>query len=106
MIDAIGGRKVAALLVMMVLGIGLVVARGDVPTNFMSLMQFAFAAFIAGNAVEHSAGAYVEARVPEPAANPLNDEAVNKLLESAHATQEGVATVQATLAAILQRYQQ
>lgn len=60
MIDAIGGRKVLAVLVIVALGVGAVFLKGDVPTNFLELLKWVFPFFIAGNAIEHVVAGSVE----------------------------------------------
>lgn len=101
MIDQMGGRKLAALVVMMLMGVGAVILKGDVPVNFLSLLEWVFGGFIIGNGIEHAAGA-VGAAKAEPV--PQNDEALHALLDATKATQDGVATVQNTLAAIVKAY--
>lgn len=105
MIDQIGGRKVLALTVLMLLGVGTVIWKGDVPANFLTLLEFAFGAFVAGNAVEHGAQAYSSVNSsdsPDPTPDTVTP-AVHQLLDSAQTTQQGVATLQTTLTTILQR---
>jgi hypothetical protein len=57
MIDKIGGRKVVALVIVMLLAVGAVFLKGDVPPNFLQVLQWVFAAFVVGNGVEHLSGA-------------------------------------------------
>lgn len=58
MIDAIGGRKVLVILVTFLIGVGLVVVKGDLPPNFLTLLEFLVGFFMAGNVFEHAATAY------------------------------------------------
>ena len=101
MIDQMGGRKIAALIVMMLLGVGAVVLKGDVPVNFLSLMEWVFGGFIIGNGIEHAAGAVSGAR---SVANTELDPALAQLLDATRSTQEGVSTVQQTLLSIVKAY--
>lgn len=71
MIEAIGGRKVLIVAGAVLLGIGLVVVKGDVPQNFLTLLQYAVGLFMAGNAVEHTARAYAGASDTAPEAAPV-----------------------------------
>lgn len=57
MIDTIGGRKTLALLLIMVVSIGVVLLKGDVPEHFSAILEFLFTGFVAGNVGEHFAGA-------------------------------------------------
>lgn len=100
-IDQLGGRKAFALLIMSLLGVGAVVWKGDVPSNFMSLMEFIFGAFIAGNAVEHAAGAYSDTKGNQD--TPTSTIDLAPLEAHLATTQEGVATVQKTLGFIMQK---
>lgn len=116
----VGNRKLIAVVVLLVLGVGAVFLRGDVPPNFLSLAQFLFGAFVVGNGVEHLAGAatdIVSARVPSnddsaaaapaPLAPPVDLSPVHSALADVQAqnaaTQQGVAIVQQTLTHVVQR---
>lgn len=57
MIDAIGGRKIVAALVILAVGVAVVIMKGDIPANLLSLLQVVFGAFVIGNGVEHVANA-------------------------------------------------
>jgi hypothetical protein len=104
MIEQIGGRKMVAVLVCVVIGVAAVFIKGDVPANFLSLVEFLFGAFVVGNGVEHAAGAYSAANSDGPM--PDNSDVLarlNGLEEHLGATQQGVATVQQTLSFIIQK---
>lgn len=58
MISALGGRKVVVAIVVTLIGVGAVFLKGDVPPNFLSLLQTVFGAFVAGNMFAH----YTEAK--------------------------------------------
>lgn len=55
-IDTLGGRKTIALAVVVLSSIGLVVWKGDVPGNFLNLLEWAFGIYVAGNGIEHISG--------------------------------------------------
>ncbi len=52
-----GSRKIIITFVTMAAGIGAVALKGDVPTNFLTLLQTLAGAFVVGNGVEHAARA-------------------------------------------------
>lgn len=108
MIDQIGGRKLAALILMVLIGVGTTLWKGDVPANFLTLMEFAFGAFVAGNAVEHGANAYTNVNgsqeAPAAPSDTAAQDALHTLLESQQALQTGVSVIQQTLAAIVKAY--
>jgi hypothetical protein len=62
MIDHMGGRKLVAALVILLVGVGVVALKGDIPANMLALLQTLFGALVLGNAVEHAAAAHVEAK--------------------------------------------
>jgi len=49
MIDQIGGRKAAIALLIVALGVGAVLIKGDIPANFMHLLEVIFGTFVIGN---------------------------------------------------------
>ena len=100
MIDNIGGRKILAAIVVMALAVGAVLLKGDVPPNFLQLLQVVFGAFVLGNGIEHVAGA-VGAR-GEVDLSPVNSQ-LEQLKAEVLATQSGVATTQQSLSALIQR---
>jgi hypothetical protein len=67
MIESIGGRKVLVVGVAVLLGVGAVFLRGDVPPGFLSLVQWAVGLFVLGNGIEHAATAYSSAGSSEGA---------------------------------------
>jgi hypothetical protein len=110
MIDMIGGRKVLAALVVLIVGIGVVLMKGDIPPNLLSLMQVVFAAFVAGNGVEHVAGAYAETKAPmvETAATPPIDlghieASLNEVKEEAAQAKEAATLGNQGIQYIIQR---
>ena len=114
MIDAMGGRKLLALLVAVAIGVGLVFLKGDVPSGFLELLKYGLGFFVAGNAVEHavasrqaSAAAEVEEGSSEEAPAGVSNELLSAQLDAVRGdlarTQEGVSLVQQTLEAIIKR---
>lgn len=57
MIDALGGRKAVALLMVVLIAAITVVMKGDIPLNFKDLLVYGLGIFVGGNAVEHAADA-------------------------------------------------
>jgi hypothetical protein len=57
MIDALGGRKAVALLVVIIIAAVTVIMKGDIPANFKDLLVYGLGIFVGGNAVEHAADA-------------------------------------------------
>ncbi len=53
-----GARKVISGLVLLIVGVGIVILKGDIPPNLLSLMQLLYAAFVVGNIGEHVTTAY------------------------------------------------
>ena len=110
MIDAMGGRKLLALLVAVAIGVGLVFLKGDVPSGFLELLKYGLGFFVAGNAVEHAvasrqAAAEVEESASEEAPAPVIDYSaqLDAIRGDLARTQEGVSLVQQTLEAIIKR---
>jgi hypothetical protein len=67
-IDRLGGRKVVVALAVLLLCIGVVAVKGDVPPGLVSMLQFLFGSFVVGNVGEHAAAAYAAAKAPDEAA--------------------------------------
>ncbi len=57
MIDKVGGRKALMLVITLASGIGCVALKGDIPANFLMLLQTIFGGFIVGNGMEHLSNA-------------------------------------------------
>lgn len=116
MIDQLGGRKSVAIILCLLLAVGAVLLKGDVPSNFKDLLEFLFGAFVLGNVgskvvaaragVPEGAGAEpapsLEAPGPSLDLAPL-EEAVARLEEVANLTAGGVNTTNQTLAYIVQK---
>lgn len=51
-------RKILSGLVLLAVGLGVTIAKGDVPANLLSLMQWLYSAFVIGNIGEHVTTAY------------------------------------------------
>lgn len=109
-IESIGGRKAAAAIGVVGVGVAAVLIKGDIPSGFLSLLQTVFAAFVAGNAIEHAAVAYRDVNgngVPDEQeeAQPILEAAppVDEVKESLVRLEDGVAKVQEALAFIMQK---
>lgn len=48
-----GSRKLITGLVLLLVGLGITLARGDIPPGLLSLLQALYASFVVGNGVEH-----------------------------------------------------
>lgn len=46
-------RKLVSGLMLLCVGVGMTLFKGDIPPNLLSLMQALYAAFVLGNATEH-----------------------------------------------------
>lgn len=51
MLEQIGGRKLAISIVALLISVGAVIVKGDVPPGLSSMLQFLVGAFIAGNVI-------------------------------------------------------
>jgi hypothetical protein len=69
MIDSIGGRKVVVAALIVAVAVATVLLKGDIPANFLALLQVVVGAFVAGNVGEHVATAVAERR-RSPGNNP------------------------------------
>lgn len=94
MLELIGGRKMAIALLVVMLSLGAVIMRGDVPPGFADMLKYILALFIGGNVVADVAGA-VATRPPAPV-DTVKDETAAQILA-------GVNTCQQALAAIVAR---
>lgn len=82
MFEKLGGRKLVASILTVLIGLGAVAIKGDVPVNFLDLLIAVLITFVGGNGVEHIALAYKArhgAVVPSaPPAEPASDPEVIK----------------------------
>lgn len=93
MIDAIGGRKVLVILATFLVGIGLVVVKGDLPPNFLTLLEFLVGFFMAGNVFEHAANAYTTVNsAPQADLTDVHTK-LDSLTAAAETTQQGVGAL-------------
>lgn len=74
MIDVQGSRKLIAAGVVVALASAAVIIKGDVPNGFVTILEYVFAAFVAGNSIEHITSA-VKARAEANASDAPDDEA-------------------------------
>lgn len=49
MIDSLGGRKAVIAVLIVALGVGAVLIKGDIPANFQHLLEVVFGTFVIGN---------------------------------------------------------
>lgn len=49
----VGLRKIITAFILLLVGLGIVIYKGDIPPNFLTLLQTIFGAFVVGNAFEH-----------------------------------------------------
>jgi hypothetical protein len=66
MLELIGGRKVLVSFVVLVVGVGVTAFKGDLPPNFLLLLQVVVGAYVAGNSINAVAGAVGSRSVPAP----------------------------------------
>jgi hypothetical protein len=91
---AIGQRKIFISLVLLVAGIATVALKGDVPANFLTLMQTLVGAFVAGNGIEHLSKALTKPGATELAAtgpDTQTKEAIAELAKGIQAANQGTA---------------
>lgn len=71
-IKALGGRKSFVALLALIAGGVTVGFKGDIPINFLTLLQSLVGAYVAGNAAEHLSGALGKKKLDETpqASNP------------------------------------
>lgn len=114
MINSIGGRKLVAAAVVLVVGAGAVILKGDIPPNMLQLLQTLFGALVLGNVAEHAGRAYVQAK--EAQAGGSEEDVVDTIEElnaslsarmdaleaKANTTLETTAVVQQGVQAIVQ----
>jgi hypothetical protein len=96
MFEKIGGRKLVISALVFLIGGILVALMGDIPPNFLTLMEVTVAAFMGGNAASALAGAIGKNRVAPPAADPEATAAAKQIyagLEVLHAQLNEVKAV-------------
>lgn len=84
LIDKLGGRKMLATTLALAAGGITVAAIGDVPANYLALLQTALGAFVGGNIAEHWSKNLKAAKAED-----------TPIIFSTQAVQEQVATVEA-----------
>jgi hypothetical protein len=117
MLDNTGGRKMIAAVMILVLTAVIVIIKGDITPNIVSMLEFLFGALVAGNAVEHVSGAVSaraasksEVKAPEPEA-PTDYTAdfqqlsaqLSGLESNDHALAQNISLIQQTLSVIITR---
>jgi hypothetical protein len=101
MIEKIGGRKVFAALLVIAVGVGAVLLKGDVPANLLQLLQVVFGALVVGNVGEHVVGAVrarAEAGSTEPVAGAVD---LSPVAESLQRIEQGTNNVAAGMSHLL-----
>lgn len=72
MIESIGGRKVAVCAITLLICVGVVIVKGDVPEGLATMLQFVVGTYIAGNVgADLVAARAASAAAPVAATNPL-----------------------------------
>lgn len=105
----IGVRKLIMSLLILVIAVSVVVARGDVPPGLVSVLSFIFGGFVAGNAVEHindGALARIEAQAPTTEngpTSPAQSGEVQALDQKVDAANGALATIQSAIAMIIEK---
>ncbi len=110
--DSLTERKVVVVGAAVLIGVGLVFAKGDVPANFLTLLQWAVGFFTVGISVEHAANAYTDVNAAAPVTATVDPTAqitdlatkVDHLAQTDQALGQGIGVVQQTLTAIMNHY--
>jgi hypothetical protein len=113
MIETVGGRKTIALLIILLTAIGTVLLKGDIPERFLSILEFLFTGYVAGNVGEHVANAIKtktaskEESEEAPSSNQDDLTAIAQGLSDLSVTNESLvqatALIQQTLSVIINR---
>ncbi len=82
-----GGRKVVVTVICLIVGGILALIKGDVPTNYLVLLQTIISAFILGNTAEHFAGKKAAPSVDNSETNKKLDDIATLLVQVGHGTQ-------------------
>ena len=69
-VSKLGGRKIFATILVLVTGTAAVFLRGDIPANFLALLQTVLGAFVGGNIAEHWAKNLSAAKSSSPTTTP------------------------------------
>lgn len=91
MLEKLGGRKAIFAIVGIVVGAITVALNGDVPANYLNLLQFIIGAFIGGNVLSKAALAVTVAKASKADAPPAAPAAVSLSTESTEAIEEARA---------------
>lgn len=51
--SVVSTRKIISGAVLLAVGLAVTCVKGDVPPNFLALLQWIYVSFVAGNAMEH-----------------------------------------------------
>jgi len=108
--NRLGGRKLVASAGVLVTGLAITLARGDVPPHFGDLLVAILLAFVGGNGVEHLAAAYkggkLSSVVPPqqivaPAHPPVDLEPLKQQLAALQAASEAQSNTIANIGRII-----
>lgn len=111
--NIVGNRKLVVALAVLLLAVGAVLVKGDVPPGLVNIIEFLFPAFVAGNAIEHITNAV--AASPAPSIEDAGSQTVHtaklegdiETLQSTSADiQQGVTTMNQAMALLIQRNQE
>ncbi len=106
-----GSRKLLVGLIVLVMGLGVTVAVGDIPPHLLQLLEVIFGGFIVGNSVSH----IVNSKRPIPIDEPVREEPIFEPAPEAEIPppppqqvdltplMQGIMTVQEMLALIIRR---
>lgn len=59
-LEIYSSRKIITALVLLIVALGCVYVKGDVPPNLLSFLEYLFGFFVAGNSVEHITSAVTD----------------------------------------------
>ncbi len=100
--DKFGGRKTTMGLLFLILSTGMAYLLGDLPPHLQDMLKYLWVAFVAGNGVEHVAGAMKKpaTRNASTSSTAVTD-TLGKLLGYAEANLESTNGVKTALTSIL-----
>lgn len=103
--NRLGGRKMVAGLVVVLVGVVVTVAKGDVPEGLQQMLEMVFGALVLGNVGEHAAKAFKKPVVESTKAIEQPRVDLDPVLAELREIKGAVGTTQQGMAVILQMAQ-
>jgi hypothetical protein len=100
MIEQIGGRKLAAAILVIAIGVGVTAWKGDVPENLKTLLEIIYGLLVGGNVINTVSAIRAESNLPAP---QIDTTQLNQLTEQQGKIAEGVSLVQQLLQIIIKK---